>query len=62
MKRHNYACFLPSVQAYRAQVTSYFDFKFYNSNFGDCLPLIAANTLQFQIIITSSERIQLQNC
>ena len=39
---------------YHYQVSLYFDNKIYNTNFGDFLPLVAANALVTRIIICSS--------
>ena len=48
--------------AFRTQVSSYFDSKNYNTDFGDLLLLFAANAFKLQVIITQSPYFKLKDC
>ena len=54
--------FSKSVHDFSLQAKQYFQQKFYNSDFGDLLPLIAADAFEFQLIISASPRLQLRDC
>ena len=49
--------FSKPVDICRQQARQYFQQKFYNSDFGDLLPLITANAFELQLIISASPRL-----
>ena len=49
--------FSKPVDVFRQQARQYFQQKFYNSDFGDLLPLISANEFELQLIISASPRL-----
>ena len=63
VNEETYMSFLPAtLTAFRAQVSSYFDSKNYNTDFGDLLQLTAANAFKLQIVITQSPYFKLKDC
>ncbi len=46
-----YACFLTNNMSLATMATNYFDFKVWNSDLGDILPLAVANTFTIKIVI-----------